>query len=29
MDNFFLKRVVTPVEDAACGKADKARGKVS
>jgi hypothetical protein len=22
MDNFFIKRVVTPVEDAACGEAD-------
>jgi hypothetical protein len=27
MDNLFLKRVITPVEDAAAGEADKTRGK--
>jgi hypothetical protein len=29
MDNLFLKRVITPVEDAAGGEADKTRGKGS
>jgi len=29
MDNLCLDRMVTPVEDAACGEADKTRGKGS
>jgi hypothetical protein len=29
MDNLFLNRVIRPVEDAACGEADKPRGKDS
>ena len=29
MDNLFLNRVITPVEDAAGGEADKTRGKGS
>jgi len=29
MDNLFLNRVIMPVEDAACGEADKSCGKDS
>jgi hypothetical protein len=29
MDNLFLNRMITPVENAACGEADKTRGKGS
>jgi hypothetical protein len=29
MDNLFLNRMITPVEDAAGGEADKTRGKES
>jgi len=29
MDNLFLKRVITPVEDAADGEADKTRSNGS
>jgi pentatricopeptide repeat protein len=29
MDNLFLNRVITPVEDAASSEADKTRGKGS
>jgi len=27
MDNFLFNRMITPVEDAACGELDKTRGK--